>query len=80
MNLRGMRRTYRAGVIVEKVLGNPARQAGVEVGDVISMLNNRQVESAEQFAELAGDLPEGGTIAALVHRDGEARFIALKVE
>ena len=68
------------GVIVEKVTGNPAEQAGIEVGDVISMLNNRQVESAEQFAELAGDLPEGGTVAALVHRDGDARFIALKVE
>lgn len=68
------------GVIVEKVTGNPAKQAGIEVGDVISMLNNRQVESAEQFAELADDLPEGGTVAALVHRDGDARFIALKVE
>jgi len=68
------------GVIITKVIGGPAEQADIQVGDVISMLNNRQVESAKQLAELAGDLPEGGTVAALVHRDGEARFIALKVE
>lgn len=68
------------GVLVETVSGDPAQRAGVQAGDVVTMLNNRQVESAEQFRQLASDLPEGETVAMLVHRDGAARFLALKIE
>ena len=70
----------RGGVLVEKVSGDPARRTGIQAGDVISMLDNRQIESAEQFDQLASGLPEGETVAMLIHRDGAARFLALKVE
>ncbi|MEZ5537365.1 MAG: DegQ family serine endoprotease [Thiolinea sp.] len=68
------------GILVEKVSGGAAKRAGIEAGDVISLIDNRQIDSAEQFAKLASDLPKGETVAVLVHRDGNARFMALKVE
>ena len=68
------------GALVESVTGDPARRAGIEAGDVISMLDNRQVSSAEQLVKLASDLKNGQTVAVLIHREGSARFLALKVE
>lgn len=68
------------GVLVESVNGNPARRAGIQTGDVITMIDNRQVKSAAQFGKLASDLPKGETVAMLIHRDGSARFLALKLD
>jgi serine protease Do len=68
------------GILVVKVSNGAAQRAGIQAGDVISLIDNRQIDSAGQFAGLVSDLPEGETIAVLVHRDGNARFMALKVE
>ncbi|MEZ5479477.1 MAG: PDZ domain-containing protein [Thiolinea sp.] len=64
---------------VGKVTAIRAR-AGVQAGDVISMIDNRAVEDAGQFGKLTSDLPKGETVAILIHREGAARFLALKVE
>lgn len=68
------------GILVESVAGDPARQAGIQAGDVISMIDNRQIKSARQFGKLISDLPSGETVAMLIHRDGAARFMALKID
>jgi len=68
------------GVLVEKVTGDPARQAGVVNGDVISMVDGQKVNSPKQLQRLVNDLPKGKTIALLVHRGGSARFLALSLE
>ena len=68
------------GVLVENVTGNPAGRAGIQAGDVVTMLDNRPVKSAAQFSKLASDLPQGETVAMLIYRDGSARFLALKID
>ena len=68
------------GVLVENVTGDPARRAGIQAGDVVTMIDNRPVKSAQQFAKLASDLPTGETVAMLIYRDGSARFLALKID
>lgn len=70
----------RGGVLVEKVTADPASKAGVQAGDVVTMLNGVQVESPEQMKKVASDLSTGKTVAVLVLRDGSARFMAMKVE
>jgi len=70
----------RGGVLVEKVTADPASKAGVQAGDVVTMLNGIQVESPEQMKKVASDLSTGKTVAVLVLRDGSARFMAMKVE
>ena len=68
------------GILVESVSGDPARRAGIQAGDVVTMIDNRPVKSAAQFSKLASDLPQGETVAMLIYRDGSARFLALKID
>ncbi|MEZ5476070.1 MAG: Do family serine endopeptidase [Thiolinea sp.] len=70
----------RGGVLVERVTGDPARKAGILAGDVITMLDGKSAESPGQLARLVKDLEKDKTVAVLVHRDGAARFLAMKVE
>jgi len=66
------------GVIVESVTGQPAREAGIQQGDVILMLNNQEIASVAQFNQLVQDLPAGKTVALLVHRTTGPIFLALR--
>lgn len=67
------------GVMVESVSGNAAREAGIQQGDVIMMLNNENVESVEQFDSLVKELPSDKTVAILVHRSTGPIFLALRI-
>ncbi len=68
------------GVLVQQVEGDPAREAGVQTGDVILMLNSEHVKDAEHFSELAQVLPGGKAVRILVQRNGNPIFLPLTVE
>ncbi|MZR62094.1 Do family serine endopeptidase [Alcanivorax sp. DP30] len=70
----------KAGVVVTDVKEGPAREAGIVTGDLLVTLNNIPMESPERFAEAVASLPETGTVAALINRDGNPRFLALKLK
>lgn len=70
----------KAGVVVTEVKAGPAQLAGIAVGDILVTLNNAPVVSPESFAEVVAELPESGTVAALINRDGNPRFLALKLK
>jgi serine protease Do len=67
------------GVKVDAVKGEAALQAGIEVGDVILMINNTDVESVDHFNDLLQELPAGKTVAILVHRGSGPIFLALRM-
>lgn len=67
-----------AGVQVTAVTG-PAAAAGIRPGDIITLLNNRQVSDVEQFTQIVESLPRGRSVAVLVVRGGNATFIPLRV-
>ncbi|MEZ5452815.1 MAG: PDZ domain-containing protein [Thiothrix sp.] len=69
-----------AGVTVDAVIGEPARKAGVTVGDIITQLDGQPIASPEQLQTIANTLETGKTVAVLVQRDGSARFLAMKIE
>ena len=69
----------KAGVVVTQVSEGPARQAGIQAGDILGTLHNTPINSAADLADAAAALPEDGTVAALVNRDGTPRFLALKL-
>jgi serine protease Do len=67
------------GVLVKKVADGPAQEAGIRAGDVILSLNNRPTDTPEAFAEQVKTLPKAGAVAVLVFRDGDSRFVAVKL-
>ncbi|WP_299876074.1 Do family serine endopeptidase [uncultured Cocleimonas sp.] len=68
------------GVMVKRVLKDPARNAGVERGDILLMFNGEDIDDLEHFHELTEDIEEGKIYALLVLRSGSARFLAIKTE
>jgi len=69
-----------AGVMVEAVMGEPARRTGIAKGDIIAQLDGKPLTSAAEFKTIAAALEAGKTVAVLVQRDNSARFLAMKIE
>lgn len=68
------------GVVVEEVGEGPGRQAGIQPGDILLMLNNTKVRDAEHFAKLIDELPANKSVPVLVQRQGGPMFLAIKIE
>lgn len=67
------------GVVVQQVNTGSARKAGVRRGDVILMINHKDVVNVEQFNKLVNDLPDDKPVPLLIQRRGETVFLALKI-
>ncbi|MEY1661426.1 DegQ family serine endoprotease [Isoalcanivorax beigongshangi] len=68
------------GVRVTAVQKGPAEKAGIQTGDILRTLNNVQIDSAQQLASVAKELPKDTFISALVQRGDQPRFLALRLE
>lgn len=68
-----------SGVVVTQVSDGPAALAGIRKGDLLVSMNGKAVKDAKDFKKLVKDLPKEGTVAMLINRDGNARFLALKL-
>ena len=77
---RKAREVPHGGVIVTQIGDGAAKAAGVEIGDIILMFNNAQVETVDQFQQLVKDLPVGKAASVLVQRGKSPIFLALKTE
>ncbi|WP_020559239.1 DegQ family serine endoprotease [Thiofilum flexile] len=67
------------GVLVDRVLSEPARSAKVEEGDVITLMDGKQIRSRAELRGLIQALKPPRMVPLLVNRQGVSRFIALKV-
>ena len=70
----------KGGVLVASIQSDAAYRAGLRRGDVILMINNREVNSSEDFDAIAEDLKRGKTVALLVFRNGATTFLAYTPE
>ncbi|WP_432696490.1 DegQ family serine endoprotease [Marinobacterium sp. YM272] len=69
----------RSGVIVTEVSEGAGASAGVVSGDVITMLNGKQIQTVEQFAEVVDALPTDRSVPMRIVRRGSPLFIPLKL-
>ena len=67
------------GVAITDVTGYVAAQAGLQPGDVILMVNQKKVGSAEAFRAATASVKPGDTVLLLVRRGDSSNFIALTV-
>ncbi len=66
------------GVRVVRADG-PAAEAGIRVGDVITRLNNEEIDSVEKFHEVVDSLAAGRSVPVLIVRGNAPTFLALRV-
>lgn len=69
----------KGGVVVESLNDGAARRAGVKQGDLIMKLNNINIEGVTHLKEVVEALPKKRSVPMLVIRNGNPRFLALKI-
>lgn len=68
------------GVYVAKVYeGDPAHKAGITAGDVITMINDRPVETPRDLSLTIAGLPVGEKIKVTLIRDGKEEIVKVKL-
>ncbi|RDE22696.1 DegQ family serine endoprotease [Motiliproteus coralliicola] len=68
------------GVVVRSLHSGPGAEAGLVVGDVITMLNGQPITDLNSFAEVSGDLPENKPVPMRIIRRGSPLFLPLKIK
>ncbi len=57
-----------------------ARDAGIQKGDVITMIDNRDIDSIDVFEDVTDELKPGKSVALLVQRRSGPVFLAIRPE
>lgn len=66
------------GAIINQILaGSPAEKAGVEAGDIIVKMNNKNVQGAVDVKNIIGDLRVGAEVNMTLLRAGRPRSITV---
>lgn len=66
------------GVRVTEVGPGPAESAGIEPGDIVLSLDNKDIKSAEQMKHLVNSLPNGKPVPLLIKRNDGILFLAVR--
>jgi hypothetical protein len=70
-----------AGVLVSKVVENsPAEKAGIRVGDIITRVEDAEVDSFPTLKAQVADREDGETVALEVWRDGQRTELQASIE
>lgn len=57
-----------------------ASSSGLQAGDIVLQLNNKTVETAQDFAKVVRSLPKKGVITIQLIRQGVPMIIGLRIE
>ncbi len=66
--------------VVEVDEVGPASEAGILQGDVITMIDNREIDSLDDCEDITKDLKSGKSVALLVQRRAGPVFLAIRPE
>ncbi|HMV84021.1 MAG TPA: Do family serine endopeptidase [Blastocatellia bacterium] len=68
------------GAFIENVVpGQPADQAGIKRGDIITEFQGQRIDTSDQLRNLASQTPPGTTVKVKVWREGAERELSLKL-
>jgi len=67
------------GVLVQQVGKGPAKDAGIQPGDVILRIQNQPIRSSNDFNQAMKKLTAEKSVAVLIQRNGNPGFLALKM-
>lgn len=70
----------RDGVLVEEVLSGPAEEAGLQSGDIITMMGGSFIRDKEDFDRIVRELPQNGAVAVRILRGTNIVYLAIPTE
>ena len=69
-----------SGVFVEEVKDGPAKDAGIQVGDVITTMAFKDVSNLEDYNSILSELSTQDNLAVRIVRNGNGSFITIKLK
>ena len=69
-----------SGVFVEEVKDGPAKDAGIQVGDVITTMAFKEVSNLEDYNSILSELSTEDNLAVRIVRNGNGSFITIKLK
>lgn len=69
-----------SGVLVEEVKDGPAKDAGIQVGDVITTMAFKDVSTLEDYNSILSELSAEDNLAVRIVRNGNGSFITIKLK
>lgn len=67
------------GVVVREVREGAAADAGILVGDVITSLDGKEIDSVDTFDRVSADLPKNKFIRMRIVRRGSSQYLPIKI-
>ena len=64
-----------SGALVTDVPDGPAKDAGIESGDLITNFNGEDVEDTRALVRIVGDAPVGETVRVVILREGQSQTL-----
>lgn len=69
------------GVVVREVVsGKPGERAGLMPGDIITQIGRRAVRDLAAYRDIVASLPSGTHVPIRLVRNGQAGFVAIRIE
>lgn len=68
------------GVVVTRVNSGPARDAGIQRGDILLRIQNEEIKNVDRLKKVVKSLAAGKSVAVLVQRRGSPVFLAIKID
>ena len=69
-----------SGVLVKEVYPGPASEAGIQIGDVITSIAQKEIKNANDYRKIVSSLKKGSSVPIRIVRNGNGTFLTLKIE
>lgn len=67
------------GVIVQEVFSGPAKEAGIQPGDVITSISQRKIKDLKDYTKIVKSLKKGSSVPIRIVRQGNGSFLTIKI-
>ena len=68
------------GIRVIEVDQGPAADAGLQPGDVITMVGSEKIDNVQDFDKVISSIPKGKAFALRIMRDGSPMFLPIRIQ
>ena len=67
------------GVLVKEVYSGPAMEAGLQIGDVITSIAQKEIDNLNDYKKVISFLKKGSSVPIRIVRNGNGTFLTLKI-
>jgi serine protease Do len=68
-----------SGVMVKEVFSGPAKEAGIQPGDVITSISQRKIKNLKDYTKIVKSLKKGSSVPIRIVRQGNGSFLTIKI-